>query len=151
VSEGYENNLLARIISEEGDDFQRLQLESFGRREHVLVTLSNQRIYYGITTFEARHPKVRASHGEFRQLQIIPLISGFRDNKTKGVHLTDAHPPSFEKKRQTSKTKLRSMIDIPYSQIVSMQFVDTAFLLKNAVQSAKFSEAIKIQIAASNR
>jgi len=142
----YEKYLLSRIIAKDGDDFQKLQFDAVRRRQYLLVTLTNQRIYYGMSTFEARHPQLVSSHGDFRQLQIIPLLSGYRDNDKRKVHLTDTHPPTFRRKTTTQKARLGpSLIEIPYAKIVTMQYVDISFLLKNAIKTSDFMASLKAQ------
>jgi hypothetical protein len=124
----FKQNAIRKVIEEEGDDLQKLQLVATTTQRNLLVTLTNNRIYYGIPTFEERHPKRTFRHGCYRQLQLQPLISGYRDKAEKRVHLTDAHPPPIK----SGSTGPISLLEIPYDKIVSLQYVDSKFLIDNA-------------------
>jgi hypothetical protein len=76
------------------------------------------------------------SHGNFRHLRLVPLLSGYRDNERKKVTLTDSHPA------HDGSSKSRSLIEIPYDQIVSLQLVNASFLFQNAVMDEDFLGSI---------
>jgi hypothetical protein len=144
VNEAFKEHLLRRIIEDEGDDFQKLQLVATTTERKLLVTLTNDRLYYGIPRFEARHPKRLLHHNAYRQLRLLPLLSGYRDRVTKKVCLTDAHPPSS---RNTKIASHESLLEVPYDKIVSFQYVDVKFLMANVKISDDLKSYFKEQAA----
>jgi hypothetical protein len=144
VTEAFRKHLLRQIIEDEGDDFQKLQLVATTTERKLLVTLTNDRLYYGMPRFEARHPKRLLHHNAYRQLRLLPLLSGYRDRVTKKVCLTDAHPPSIGKTKNASQ---ESLLEVPYDKIVSLQYIDVKFLIANVKISPDLKAFFKDQAA----
>lgn len=139
----YIDTVLASIIEEEGDDFHKLLLQADREKKRILVTLQNHRLYYGIAVFKHRHPKLLGSHLAYRQLRLVPLLSGYRDNTERKVCLTDMHPPFMDS--TSKKASSRSVVEIPYSHIISLQFVDVRFLLNAAQKTPAFMQLLQEQ------
>jgi hypothetical protein len=117
-------------IEEDGDDFEQFRMGATYEDRQILVTLTNNRLYYGQPTFEPRHPKKLVDHGSYRQLRMEPLLSGYRDKEKLQVYFTDMHPVGREKP---------SLLEIPYDKILSLQTVDPDFLMDNAKMEPQVS------------
>ncbi|WP_146150836.1 hypothetical protein [Photobacterium indicum] len=106
------------------DLMEKVFFDAMTRKMLVLVSLSSRKVYVGMAA------STRIEHGDFENVEIIPIMSGYRDKDTlvfKEVHSYINH---YKDNDIGPKSKPLSIYDfrnvIPTSQIESVSLFDPA-------------------------
>ena len=107
------------------NDFERLIMESFVENLPILFSMKNNKVYVGYVV-KPPNPK-----NQRRNLRILPLLSGYRDEKDQQVHFTTSYSALiYEFLRQEYDMTYLEMILVT-DEIVSMHLFDVGIYQSN--------------------
>lgn len=88
------NILMWYVINREGDDFEKLYYESMNTKNHkkrlIMLTTDSDKVYVG---YILRISKPLLT----QQIEIVPIVSGYRKSETKKVQFTTPYFSTYKK------------------------------------------------------
>ncbi|MFB6306439.1 MAG: hypothetical protein ABEH43_05540, partial [Flavobacteriales bacterium] len=120
----YQGRYIVEAISEVGSELDILFSTSFNYEEQVMITLENNKVYIGYV-LELPIPSVS------NYIRLMPLLSGYRDQKDKKLHLTTKYIEaykeyeSFKSNYEDDEPSLRTDLIIPYHRIMNASYFDS--------------------------
>lgn len=107
------------------NDLKKLLLNSLGTMNFIQVTMTSRKVYVGMIVQINQEDMIH--QGEF--VKLMPAFSGYRDEKTLIIKLTNGYSEFYKKSFRENKEKLldlrqRYFVIIPTSQIASVSLFE---------------------------
>ncbi|MDQ5989799.1 Uncharacterised protein [Acinetobacter baumannii] len=125
VNKNVKRRIDALVKVVHNDPFESLLIEADVRRFPVIITLSSRKIYVGLVSCP------QFEHGRIEYIEILPLLSGYRDKDELTVKITTNYRKHYSEsgilsglgESQLSLDDFRTLI--PKSDIEGISFFDT--------------------------